>query len=170
MFEGGRLASLRGRLLDFPCPACPIYQPDGKLREGNCRGGDKAKWLGAGGGRTVLFGAETLYPGATVVIAEAPYSAILLRQEHPETVALACMGAAWQDAWTEVVANSRPQSVGVYMDNDPTGQEAGIKIANVLLAKGLRVKRHPWPAGATEGRDLADELLAAIRARQGVPA
>lgn len=140
IFENGRLVALKGRR---------IHEQD-----------TEAKWLQSGGSKSVLFGAEALGPGKTVIVAEAPYSAILAMQEAPAIAAVASSGGAstWLQQWTEQIAASRPGWVLVWYDCDDAGRRNGVKVANSLLAAGVRARLYRWPAGTQAKADLADVI------------
>lgn len=143
-----------------------------------------AKWLTAGGSsKQVLWGADSLRPGATVVIVENFVDAILVMQHEPELVALAGGGASWRDEWTDQIARERPRHVLVLLDNDLAGfpnletyaylrgewekehpgvvvpEPRGPKIVTSLLAAGIRSVRGPnWPAGTPPKYDIGQDL------------
>ena len=137
VFDAGRLVGLRGRALD---PADL-----------------DAKWLCAAGSKTTLFGADTLAHGRPVIVAEAPYSAILATQQASHVAAVASTAPAhWQRDWTDRIKASDPAWVLVWYDHDEAGEVNGRRVYEALSAAGLRVRRYPWPRAAAEKRDLAD--------------
>lgn len=128
------------------------------------------KWLGASGtDKSHLFLAGPLASGCTLVIVENYVDAILARQAAPEVAYAACGGATWRDAWTAQIAAQRPARVLVWLDNDLAGcpnpatyaalrttwlaahpgktppEPRGPKIANDLLAAGVRASVYAWP-------------------------
>ncbi len=129
-----------------------------------------AKWLTAGGSsKQVLFNSNLVRPGATVVICENFVDAILAMQARPEIIAVAGGGASWQEHWTTQLAKAHTARVIVWLDHDlagngsrhrhaellalwraknPTGtppEPRGPKIANDLLAAGVRASVYAWP-------------------------
>lgn len=170
IFAGGTIAAFHGR----------AYLPDDT----------DAKWLTAGGSsKLVLFGADKLKVGATVVICENFVDAILAMQAAAEVIAVAGGGASWQDAWTEQIAQSRPKQVLVWLDNDLVGcpnQETyrallaewrvshpdalrvpepnGPKIANQLLVFGVKAHVYEWPKGTPAKADIGWALMSDRRA------
>lgn len=144
VFAAGQLVGLRGRAL----------LPEDK----------EAKWLQSAGSRTTLFGADCLASGRTVIVTEAPLSAILAMQEAPEVVA-AVAGTAgagcWRPEWTEAIARSRPAWALVWYDCDPAGLTNGVKVVNALLEAGVRARLYRWPAGTPPKTDLADVVVEA---------
>lgn len=146
-----------------------------------------AKWLTAGGSsKQVLFNADLLRPGATVVVCENFVDAILAMQAASEIVAVAGGGASWQDAWTEQLAQSRPKQVLIWLDNDLVGcpnQETyqrllaewraahpqathtpepnGPKIANQLLQAGIKASVYQWAKGTPPKADIGAALMRA---------
>jgi DNA primase len=141
IFEDGQLVAIKGRA---------IHPEDT----------DK-KWLQSAGGRAALFGTETLGQGKMVIIAEAPYSAMLAHQEAPEIAALAIGGATvWRDEWTAKIIKSQPSMALVWLDYDSAGLGGAVKIVNSLLAAGVRARLYHWPPGTPEKCDLADVVLA----------
>lgn len=139
-----------------------------------------AKWLTAGGSsKQVLFGADLLRPGATVVICENFVDAILAMQVEPSLVVVAGGGASWQQTWTVQIASSRPKQVLVWLDHDLAGngsryhyrelldewqrrnpnarhapEPRGPQIANDLIAAGARAYLYEWPRGTPAKADI----------------
>ncbi len=152
IFEAGKLVGLKGRRPpDTPCMAC-----DWQAR-GDCDP-ERGKWLGSGGTTARLFGLDTLYPGATVIVSESPYGAILAAQEAPYVAAVAPSSGAssWRDEWSKRIAESEPAWALVWYDNDPAGELNAQRVVRSLQAAGIRARRYVWNARAAEKRDLAD--------------
>jgi len=102
-FENGRCVGIEGR----------VIHPDDQ----------GAKWLCATGTRKdVLFNAQYLRSGATVIIAENKVDCILAMQQNANFVAVTGGGSFWLDEWTALIAASRPKAVVVCRDNDLVGQ------------------------------------------------
>lgn len=161
VFANGKIVAFHGR----------AYLPDDT----------DAKWLTAGGSsKQVLFNADLLRPGATVVICENFVDAILAMQAASEIVAVAGGGASWQREWTLQIANSQPKQVLIWMDHDLAGngsryhyaellaewkrrnpkaqhtpEPRGPQIANDLIAAGARAYLYEWPRGTPPKADLA---------------
>jgi DNA primase len=154
VIQDGRLVNLRGRVV-----------PGGRQLRPCLEGCDHPKWLQAAGGDTVLFGAETLFPGAEVFVAEAPLSCVLLRQQRPELAAVAgtAGAASWKEEWTAAIAESRPADVVVWLDNDAAGRNAAVKIGNALARARVPVHVHHWVWSDKPKEDLADVVLRTIR-------
>jgi hypothetical protein len=124
-----------------------------------------------------------------VAICENFVDAILVMQCYPDVIAIAGGGASWQDEWTQQLAQRRPCSVLVLLDNDLVGfpnaetyaalsaqwqrerpstaipEPRGPKIATALLAAGVRTVRGPnWPRGTPPRWDIGSELM-----QEGMP-
>jgi hypothetical protein len=99
-----------------------------------------------------------LEAGRTVVIAEAPFSAMLAMQAEAEIVSVApSMGAGtWRPEWTRRIAESDPAWVLVWYDHDNAGQKNSSKVAEALRTAGVRVRVYAWQDSAAESCDLAD--------------
>ena len=164
VFSQGRLVAFHGR----------AYQV----------GDTDAKWLTSGGSsKQVLFNADSLRPGATVVIVENFVDAVLVMQAEPGIVAVAGGGASWNDLWTAQIAESRPRHVLVLLDNDLAGwpnaatyralrgawekehpglappEPRGPKIATALARAGVRTVRGPnWPSSTPPKWDVGSDL------------
>lgn len=160
VFDGGKVVAFHGR----------AYLPDD----------DDAKWLTAGGSsKQVLFNADKLRAGATVVICENFIDTLLVMQAASEVVAVAGGGASWQPEWTAQIAASRPAQVLCWLDNDLVGcpnQETyqhllsewkaahpeatytpepnGPKIANALLEAGVQARVYQWRTGTPPKADV----------------
>ncbi len=132
-------------------------------------GDDDAKWLCAGGSRKdVLFNADALRPGATVIICEN-FVDCLLAQEADNVIAVAGGGVSWRDEWTQQIAASRPRHVLVWLDNDLVGnpntstyrslmaQWRREMHARVQQGKIPTIPQPPQP----KGPQIANDLLAA---------
>jgi hypothetical protein len=145
-----------------------------------------AKWLTAGGSsKQVLFNADLLRNGATVVIVENFIDCLLAMQAAPEVVAVAGGGASWQEVWTQQIATSSPKQVLVWLDHDLAGNgsryhqaellaewkqrnpkaqhvpdPSGPKIANQLLEAGARASLYEWPKGSPLHADIGMALMA----------
>lgn len=164
VFDGGRLVALHGR----------AYLSDDT----------DAKWLTAGGSRKdVLYGAERLTPGADVIICENMVDSLLAMDAQPGVVAVAGGGVSWRDEWTQQIAASRPARVLVWLDNDlvgcpnattyatlahqwqqarpglPLPEPRGPRLANDLLAAGVRARVYTWPRGTPPKADLGYALM-----------
>jgi hypothetical protein len=166
--SGGRLVAFHGR-------ACNALDTD-------------AKWLTAGGSdKKVLFGADLLRPGITVVVCENFVDAILAMQVEPQIVTVAGGGASWQTAWTQQIAASRPRHVLVWLDNDLVGcpnaetrhellrawriahpdavrapEPKGPQIANELLASGVKASVYQWPSDSPPKADIGWQLMGGV--------
>jgi hypothetical protein len=168
VFAGGQVVAFHGR----------AYLPEDT----------DAKWLTAGGSsKLVLFNADQLRPGATVVICENFVDAILAMQSAAEVVAVAGGGASWQEAWTEQIAASQPKQVLVWLDHDWAGncgpdhcgvcqaayrgwraahpqavktpEPSGPRIANQLIGAGVRTSLYQWPKNAPLKADIGSALM-----------
>ena len=143
------------------------------------------KWLTAGGSsKQVLFGAELLRPGATILIVENFVDAILAMQAATDVVAVAGGGASWQPEWTAQIATSRPARALIWLDHDLAGngsrwhhhelltawraahpdakhtpEPRGPKIANDLLVAGVRASLYEWPKGSPAKADIGWALM-----------
>lgn len=143
-----------------------------------------AKWLTSGGSsKQALFNADSLRPGATVVIVENFVDAVLVMQAEPGIVAVSGGGASWNDAWTAQIAQSQPRHVLVLLDNDLAGwpnaatyralreawerehpgqappEPRGPKIATALARAGVCTVRGPdWPNGTPPKYDVGSDL------------
>ena len=144
VIEDGRVVGLRGRA---------IHPED-----------TEAKWLQSGGSKTTLFGQDQLGQGRTVIVTEAPLSAILAMQEAPAISAVAgTVGAScWKQEWTERIKASSPTWVLVWYDHDEAGETNGVKVVNELLRAGLRAKLYRWPVSAKPKADLADVVVGSL--------
>lgn len=163
IFDSGKIVAFHGR----------AYLPDDT----------DAKWLTAGGSsKLVLFNADKLASGATVVICENFIDAILAMQAAPEVVAVAGGGASWREAWTAQIAASRPKQVLVWLDHDWAGncgpdhcdvcqtayrrwrtehpqavktpEPSGPRIANQLLGAGVQATVYQWQPGTPAKADI----------------
>ncbi len=105
----------------------------------------------------LLYGAELLpmlTPGALVHVAEGENDAESLR-EHDVLAAVGIPGATiWRSSWTRAVVNAQPRHVVIWFDGDTAGQRNGIKLRNILCARGLVVRRATWPGMG--GKDVND--------------
>lgn len=170
VFANGKVVAFHGR----------AYLPDDT----------DAKWLTAGGSsKRMLFNADLLRPGATVVVCENFVDAILAMQAASEVVAVAGGGASWQEVWTAQIAASQPKQVLIWLDNDLVGcpnpetyrafltdwridhpdairvpQPNGPKIANALLAVGVKASVYQWPEGTPAKADIGWALIGEQRA------
>lgn len=168
VWASGRIVAFHGR----------AYRPDDT----------DAKWLTSGGSdKRVLFGADLLRPGATVITCENFVDAILAMQVEPQIVAVAGGGASWQERWTQQLAASRPRHVLVWLDNDLVGcpntetrrellrrwriehpdalrapEPKGPQIANELLAAGVKASVYQWPAGTPPKADIGWALMKGV--------
>lgn len=144
VFEAGRLVALKGRRLDGT----------------ECEQMGHPKWLSAAGSRTVLFNADGLREGATVVVTAAPYNAIKAMQRYPAAVAVAPSQGegTWRADWTERIARARPSYVVVWYDADDAGKAGAAKVERSLKASGLKVQVYPRPTGLPKGTDLSDDI------------
>lgn len=136
---------------------------------------DCDKWISCGGTTAWLWGAELLYPGATVIIAENPVDAMLAMQQTPDIVAVAgTAGAAtWKPEWTQALVASRPGRVLEWFDNDlaghPNKRTYEVELARwrremeqrVAAGKIARLPATPKPAGPRIVRELQAAGLAA---------
>jgi phage/plasmid primase-like uncharacterized protein len=164
-FSQGKLVALEGR----------AFHPDDT----------GAKWICAtGSNKRVLFNADLLKPGCTVIICENKTDALLVMQAAPDVVAVAGGGASWQDAWTAQIAQSKPKQVLVWLDNDGPGcpnaetyrafvadwkqkhpqadripEPNGPKIANALLEAGVKASVYQWPNGTPAKADIGMALM-----------
>lgn len=167
LFDGARIAGFYGRA-SLPEDTGP-------------------KWLGASGtDKSHLFLAGNLRPGCTLVIVENYVDAILAAQQAPGTVAAACGGATWREPWTQQIAAQRPAHVLVWLDHDLAGngspyhyaellaawrashpdakhipEPRGPRIANDLLAAGVRASVYQWPRGTPAKADIGSALIGA---------
>lgn len=165
VFAGGRLVALHGR----------AFLP----------GDDDAKWLTAGGSRKdVLYGADDLKPGATVIVCENLVDSLMVREQGPGLIAVAAGGVAWRPAFTAQIAASRPAHVLVWLDHDLVGngsrwhheemvaewrrknpkttaipEAQGPHIANALLEAGVKASVYQWPRGTPPKADLGWALM-----------
>lgn len=140
IFTENGLVGLRGRQLACEC--------DPK----------KTKWLTSNGSLTVLFNAQRLTPGCTVIVTEAPYSAILAMQDAPGVVAVASTSGAgtWEDDWSATIARCHPRCVIIWFDFDPAGEKSAKKVSMSLLNAGCLVRKFSWPWNTKPNTDLAD--------------
>jgi hypothetical protein len=177
VFAHGEIVGFRGRLIHCDCAE---REAAGKKRVclPSCQ---CEKWLNAGGTANVLFNADALYEGCRIVVCENNVDAILYQQLCPDVVAVApVMGAStWQEAWTERIAECRPQSVLVVYDNDYPGGFPNRETYQVMLAQwqakhpnatppdpngkrvldslhgaGVRAEGYHWPRGTMPHMDL----------------
>lgn len=119
------------------------------------------KWLQSAGSKTTLFGLDTLGQGRTVIVTEAPLSAILAMQESDVAAVAGTAGAScWKPEWTAAIAAAKPAWALAWFDCDDTGQRNGIKVVNQLLAAGIRARLYRWPEGTPDKHDLADVVRA----------
>lgn len=163
----------------------PLYQ-DGKVVgiRGRALDCEHDKWLSPAGSKCALYNAEHLgrAAGRVVWIVENPIDALLLELALPDAVAVATLGVSmWQEEWTGRIAQARPASVIVAYDNDRPGNGGGetgravwlathpkdllpngVKLANRLLAAGVRARLFPWPADAPVHMDIGDVLRGRI--------
>lgn len=145
VFECGRLVALHGR----------AYHADDT----------DAKWLSAAGSRKdVLYGADGLRPGATVIICENMVDSLLAMQTRPDVVAVAGGGVSWRDEWTARIARCRPDAVIVWLDNDLAGWPNEATYAR-LRAAWLRERgvEPPAPRGPQIGQALLDAGVRRVR-------
>lgn len=130
-------------------------------------GDDEAKWLTAAGSRKdVLFNADALKPGTTVIICENMVDC-LLAQEAADCVAVAAGGVSWREEFSQIIAASRPKHVIVWLDNDLVGQ-ANAETHRLLIAEWRRemqarvaagkIPRIPSPP-ERQGPKIANSLL-----------
>jgi hypothetical protein len=135
----------------------------------------EAKWLTAGGSRkNVLFNADALTPGCTVVICENMVDALLAQQIEPSVVAVAVGGVSWNDAWTEQIASFNPKKVWVWFDNDLVGcpnAETSRKLLDTWHAEMQQrvdtgaipsIPAAPRPRGPQLAQTLAEAGLPAV--------
>lgn len=147
-------------------------------------GDEDAKWLTSGGSRKdVLYGADDLRPGCTVVVCENLVDSLLARQRRPDVVVVASGGVSWSEAFTQQLVAARPKHVLVWLDNDLAGapneptyhalraawlrerpgttppEPKGPQIANDLLAAGIKASVYQWPAGTPPKMDLGAVLM-----------
>jgi hypothetical protein len=140
-------------------------RPDGSLvalRGRRIEEGDEdAKWLCSAGSQTVLYGAETIRKGCPLLITEAPFSVIQVRQalgldRRPNigvvasTAGAGCFKAEWYDR----IAEAKPCRVVVAFDHDDPGYVNASKVANKLRDLGLNASVHQWPGDKPKGYDL----------------
>jgi hypothetical protein len=146
VFHQGKLVGLRGRLI-----------PDGEQVRECMEGCDHAKWLQASGGDRALFGADLLRPYASILICEAPLSAVLANQEWPWSVAIAGVDGAstWHDHWTDLIVASKPSRVMIAYDNDDAGRKGRMRPLEALTARGVKCALFEW-GRAPESADIAD--------------
>jgi len=140
VYENGRLVGLKGRA---------VLPQD-----------TDAKWLQSAGSKPALFGAEMLTRGCSLIVTEAPFSAMLWMQRRPDIPAVASSQGAstWLPGWTERIAAVKPKQVLVVYDHDDAGLANGVKVTNDLLTAGLHVTLYRWPAGTPMKADLADAV------------
>lgn len=158
LWEGGHLVGLRGRNLGSSGP----------------------KWISAAGSALTLWGLDYVRPGAIVWLCENYVDAAWLTQERPADCAVAIGGATtWQADWAQKLAERKPDTVIVTLDNDLPGQAQGKfrqtleaawraehnnsapptangpRIANALRDAGIRAVLFRWPdsAPAKSGMD-----------------
>lgn len=141
VFDAGKLVALHGR-------AFQAKDPD-------------AKWLTAGGStKGVLYNADLLTRGCTVIICENMVDTLLAMQETPGIVAVAGGGVAWREEWSAQIAAARPQRVIVWLDNDTAGHDNAAKIAMCLWRGGVRsVTPYRWPNDAPPKADLGWAMM-----------
>lgn len=150
VFSAGKLVALHGR----------AFLP----------GDEDAKWLTAGGSRKdVLYGAESLQAGCTVIVCENLVDSLLARQRRPDVVAVASGGVSWSEAFTQQLVAARPRHVLVWLDNDLAGapnpatyarlRAAWLREMEARLAEG-KIAAIPTPP-EPQGPPIANDLLAA---------
>lgn len=151
LFERGQLVGLRGRNLTNRGP----------------------KWISATGSAYTLWGVEDIKANDTVWLCENYVDAAWLMESHCDWKAVALGGATtWKPIWTEYLRSRSPECVIVALDNDLAGQATGArleqlrqqwasahpglsipipngpKIANQLLACGIKAMLFEWPSCA----------------------
>lgn len=150
VFSAGKLVALHGR----------AFLP----------GDEDAKWLTAGGSRKdVLYGADDLRPGCTVIVCENLVDSLLAHQRRPDVVAVASGGVSWSEAFTAQLAAARPRHVLVWLDNDLAGapnpatyarlRAEWLREMEARLAEG-KIAAIPTPP-EPQGPPIANDLLAA---------
>lgn len=159
VYLDGQIVGFRGRAIACDCP----------------------KWLTAGGSQTVLWGLEVVKPGSTVIVCENIVDAALSMQVEPSIVAVASTAGAgtWRPEWTTRLAQLRPELVLIWLDHDLAGNDSrwhhaemvaewhaknpkakhppaanGPRIANELLAAGIRTSLYEWPKGTPFRADI----------------
>lgn len=159
VIEAGQIVGLRGRAIQCDCD----------------------KWISAGGSTARLWGADLLRPGARVIIAENPVDAMLAMQETPGIIAVAGTAGAstWPDDWTKRIAESQPEAVLHWGDNDLAAnpnretyrreilawrkahpgatswpEPKSPKIVAALVAAGVHAECYVWPDGTPHKADL----------------
>lgn len=154
VFDNGQLVALHGR----------AYRDDDH----------DTKWLTSAGSRKdVLFNAEYLAPGKTVIICENLVDSIIAMQDRDDVVAVASGGVAWAgenlERWVTQIAASQPKHIIVWLDNDLAGQASGAVYARLMrewlaemrqrVATGKIPKIPPRPQPT--GPKIANALLQA---------
>lgn len=150
VYHAGQVVAFHGR----------AYRPDDA----------HAKWLTAGGSRKdVLFNVDALRPDSVVIVCENLVDCLMAQEAEPGIVAVAGGGVAWQEAWTQQIAASRPRHVLVWLDNDlagcpnPETHRAALAAWRATMAQRVaegkitRVPSDPEPRGP----QIANALLAA---------
>lgn len=150
LWECGQLVGLRGRNLGDSGP----------------------KWISAAGTSYTLWGVDYVRAGSVCWLCENYVDAAWLTQAHPEWCAVAIGGATtWQATWADLLAERKPQTVIVALDNDLPGQAQGQfrqvleaawiaernteppqangpRIANALRSVGVNAVLFQWPSAA----------------------
>lgn len=160
--EAGKIVGFRGRAIDCDCD----------------------KWLCSAGSKTLLFGADKLYQGCTVVVIEAPADVIFGSQMEPGYVIVAGTSGVgtWLDEWTALLYRYASQ-VLIWFDNDLAGdpnQETmerclaewkaehpkgkpprpfGPVLQARLRKAGLLAVRNSWPHGTPVKADFGWKLM-----------
>ena len=131
--------------------------------------GTEPKYVGLEGGKTTLYGADTLDKPVTL-LAEGEFDAMLAWQEAGDVVGVATTtGGArvWQREWGLHLLRSR--TVLVAYDLDKAGEEG----ANQVMALSARMRRVRVPAGKDitaywqSGGDVRGWVQGLIRAEKG---
>ncbi len=159
LFEDGHLVGVRGRAIDCDC----------------------GKWLSPAGNKAVLYNAEALTPGCTVVIVENAIDALLLTHvTAPHIIGVATLsvsyllprGDTWtRPGWIAQLHAARPKGILVWYDNHRPGNgngkrewlaehktdimPNGVKLVNGLLREGFDARLYDWKGGE-HGQDVGD--------------
>lgn len=117
----GKIVAFRGRILKENGCDCDTRRAKG-LRPVCEEGCNCDKWLTCGSSQTVLFNAERLCAGATVIICENMLDTILAMERFPVVAVCGTAGAGtWKSEWTDQILDSQPKQIIVWFDNDLAG-------------------------------------------------